>query len=269
MSIKLIVHGSSDKGMVRENNEDNFGIDESTGLMIVCDGAGGHLSGETASKIAVEVIQQQIDSMVLKGSPMTMGTYNDKLSKKANQLSSAVSFANRVIFEASKKYPANYGMATTCVSVIFDEKHFAYCNVGDSRIYLIRDGQMKQLTNDHSLVMEQVRQGLLSADQAENVDYKNVITRALGIGETVEVDTNEMPLVNGDYLLLCTDGLLRMVDDPTILQTILEQKEPNQICTHLINMANERGGKDNITIIICQVLKEEKLFDKLWSSIKR
>jgi len=270
MGLKINVFGKSDKGMVRTNNEDNYCIDESIKLFVVADGAGGHLSGEMASKLAVEVIPEQMKHMLIDGQKMQIGKYNPKFSEKANMLTTAVEFANRVIFEASQKYPKNYGMATTCVAVLFnDDKTISYTNVGDSRIYLIRDNKMSQITNDHSLVQEQVRQGIISAEEAEKVEYKNILTRALGSVENVEIDTNEIAVNNGDYLLLCTDGLLRMVDDPVIIRSIIENKEPQKIVSELVGLANEKGGKDNITVVLCQITREEKLFNKLWSSITR
>ncbi|MDI6641968.1 MAG: protein phosphatase 2C domain-containing protein [Elusimicrobiota bacterium] len=167
--MKLKVAGKTDKGRVRANNEDNFTIDEGIKLVVVADGAGGQATGEVASGIAVEVIREQLRRMIFEHHPeVFLKEEEKKLSSAARKLISSIQFANRVVYEASQKYPQNYGMATTCVATLIGEvwgecggeigdNNFVYCNVGDSRLYLIRDGNLKLLTTDHSLVAKQLQ----------------------------------------------------------------------------------------------------------------
>jgi len=269
----LDVVGKTDIGRVRKNNEDNFCIDKDLGLLIVADGVGGMPTGETASKIAVEVIRQQLKTAILENKEIFFNEfkYNNKLSEKTNKLAASINLANRVIFELSQKYPQNRGMATTCVACLIDERKIYYCNVGDSRLYLIYNNEIKQLTEDHSLVMEQVRKGLITIEQAEKSEYKNIITRALGNEPDIEIDMNEMELNNDVYFLLCTDGLTGMVDNDIILKTFIELKKPADICNQLFYLANENGGRDNITVIIANIkgVKPKNIFNKMWEIVKK
>lgn len=249
--------GKTDKGVVRANNEDNYCVDELARLLIVSDGVGGQEAGEVASKLAVEVTRDQIHKFLDKeqNHPL-IGEKNPNFSDRANNLASAIRVANQMIFETSKKYSANHGMGATIVAVQIGKYDFSVAHVGDSRLYWIHNGQIQQLTNDHSLVMEQVRQGLITLEEAKVSKYKNILLRVLGQGETVEIDIDEMPLSDGDYLLICSDGLYNMVDDETLLKTVLELKDPAPACDKLIKLANEAGGKDNITVIIAEIIKE-------------
>ncbi|OGS20679.1 MAG: hypothetical protein A2252_04715 [Elusimicrobia bacterium RIFOXYA2_FULL_39_19] len=257
--MKLVVAGLTDVGMKRQNNEDNLSIDEEIKLLIVCDGAGGQATGEVASKIAVDVILDQVRRSILKKERSIFGEKNPNFSDETNQLASSIRFANQVIFEAAKKYPQNSGMATTVVAVLVKEDNFVFCNVGDSRIYLIREGQFTQITNDHSLVMEQLRRGLITKEQAEKSEYKNILVRALGPSQAVEVDLNEMPAKDGDLLILCSDGLTHTANDKQIYELIKNDEDPVEICKKLVKLANDMGGADNTTVVVAKLLKEEGL----------
>jgi len=259
--MKIIAAGKTDKGLVRPDNEDNFLIDENLKLFIVADGAGGHSSGEVASKLAVNITKQQIEKY-FKGEDISFGPKTTSFSKMTNALCSSIKFANQIIYEASKKYPQNNGMATTCVAAIVGENSFSYCNVGDSRIYLLRDNELKLLTTDHSLVNEQLKLGLITEEQAEKSEYSNILTRALGMSDSVEVDVNEMKAKDKDVLILCTDGLSKMVKYDIIHKTLIEKlahgNTLSDICDYFINLVNSFGGKDNVTIVIVQLFIENK-----------
>ena len=244
----------SDKGLVRTNNEDSFFIDPGSNLYIIADGMGGHNSGEVASTMACEVISKNVRQTLerLKDPEKTQvvfGGTNPLISETANQLVSSIRLANRIIFEASQKNPQNQGMGTTAVAVLLKDNKYIIAWVGDSRAYLIRHNAIEQLTTDHSLVQEQIAKGLISNDQAESSEFKNILTRALGAAEDVQVDAMELPVFEGDHLLLCTDGLSRMISDKDILDAVRAGGSPPQICDRLIERANAAGGRDNVTAI--------------------
>ncbi len=253
--MKIQFAAKSDTGKVRTNNEDSFFADPETGLYIVADGMGGHNSGEVASKMACEIISKNFKAALEKSklpdkTMLIFGTRDPRLSEKENNLLSAVRLANRVIYEASVKYSKDQGMGTTVVAALISDAAYTISWVGDSRIYLIRHGQIQQLSTDHSLVQEQVSKGLISSEQAETSEFKNVLTRALGTAEDVVADVAETPVFEGDCLLLCSDGLTRMLPDQVILDTVKKNDDPENICAELIDLANKAGGKDNITALV-------------------
>lgn len=243
----------SDVGKIRKNNEDSFLTDEELELFIVADGMGGHNSGEIASKMATEVIHSNFRrardlDKDLDRTRVILGSNKPGLLDNTNQLVSSVRLANQVIFESARTYPQHQGMGTTVVALSVKASIYSFAWVGDSRIYLVRDNKIEQLSNDHSLVQEQIDKGLMTTEQAEQSEYKNVLTRALGNLSTVEVDAAELPMEDDDYLLLCSDGLSRMLTDAQILQAVLSNKDPQSVCDTLIASANNAGGRDNITV---------------------
>jgi protein phosphatase len=248
--MKLKVAAVTDPGKVRKNNEDNCWVDEELGLLIVADGMGGHAAGEVASQMAVDVIREQVAQGLKTGRIPAVGQKPIHLSQRAHLLTAALHVANEMIFAASERQPDKKGMGTTIVGVLVDEKSFAVAHVGDSRLYLYRGGNLRQITRDHSLVAEQVAKGLMTAEQAEKSESKNVLTRALGIGAEVEVDTDEYPLKPDDVLMLCSDGLCRMADDPVIADVLAGLKDPSEMCHNLVRLAVDRGGKDNVTVVV-------------------
>ena len=271
MAIEFAV--KSDMGLVRTNNEDSFFTGPATGLFIVADGMGGHNSGEVASKMACEIISNNLKTALEKSeasgqTQIIYGGNNPSVSAPANNLLSAIRLANRVIFEASQNNAKNTGMGTTVAAVLARGKSYIIAWVGDSRIYLIRHGQIQQLTADHSLVQEQVTKGLISNDQAEASEFKNILTRAVGTAEEVEVDVAETPCFDNDYLILCSDGLTRMVPDQAILETVKTYQTPEKICPELIALANKAGGRDNITAIAL-FNKPENIWSKLIKSVAK
>jgi protein phosphatase len=244
--------GATDRGQVRPHNEDAFHCGAENGLFIVADGMGGQLAGEIASRMAIDVLRDHIERGAAEGEALH-GASDPRHSQAANRLASAVRLANRAIFDAGRSNPAWRNMGTTVVAAQLTGNRLAVAHVGDSRLYLWRGGVLLQLTDDHSLVAEQVRQGLLTAAEADKSTLKNIITRALGESTEVKVDSNEFDLHDGDRLLLCTDGLSNMVDDTTLAAMLAADEDPQLTCTRLIARANAGGGRDNIPAIVIQL----------------
>jgi protein phosphatase len=251
--MKFQAVGLTDPGQVRKNNEDNYWVDQENGLLIVADGMGGHAAGEVASQMAVDVIREQVTNGLRTGHIPSMGELPMHLSDRAHLLYSTVRMANEVVYATAQEKAERKGMGTTVVAVLLGKKNFAVAHVGDSRLYLFRDGKLRQVTQDHSLVAEQVAKGLLTPEQAEQSDMKNVLTRALGVGPDVQVDIDEKTLNPGDILLLCTDGLCRMMEDGVIEDELKNARPPLEMSRDLIRIANERGGKDNVTVVMAQM----------------
>jgi protein phosphatase len=245
-------HGLTDRGQLREHNEDSFVVEPVAGLFVVCDGMGGHAGGEVASQIATETIQDFISNH--RDDDWPFGREEDS-SEAADLLRNAALLANRRITERIQAEPWLARMGTTMVSALVEADgrcHLA--NVGDSRAYLWRGGSLQQLTNDHSWVNEQVLRGLLSRTEAETHPLKNVITRALGARDTLPVDIIESRLEPGDRLLLCSDGLTGMVDDEEITRILGQSGRPGEeVCRQLVDAANRAGGEDNITVVLVTV----------------
>src|SRR5664280_1713058 len=210
MSLTLEVAGRSDVGRVRPSNEDNFGYDQRLGIFVVCDGMGGHAAGEIASQIAVDTLLAYFREHAPK---VEDNAFLDDAPVGARLLAEAVKKANDAILDYAEEHKNTTGMGTTLVAARFSDGVFSIANVGDSRIYLFREGQLLQLTEDHSLVMEQVRRGMLTLEEAKRSSAQNIITRALGTDERTLPDLGEFPAQEGDILLLTTDGVLRHVAD--------------------------------------------------------
>ena len=251
----LIAAGKTDTGIVRSNNEDNFIVDEKRGLLVVADGMGGHAAGEIASKMAVSVISDH-----LLGQQKFFGTYNESYSPATNNLNSALRLANLAVFEAAESSPQLHGMGTTVAAVLACGNRLSIAHIGDSRVYLVRSGNIEQLTDDHSMINEQVKRDLITREEAVNSANKNYLTKALGISAEMEADLSELTLLSGDILLLCTDGLSNMINDEIMLEIILFAQKPAAICDLLISKAIEKGGKDNITAVIGYIKKKKWSF---------
>ena len=256
MSMAVQVAGKSDLGCVRTNNEDNFGYDMRYGIYVVCDGMGGQAAGEVASKMGV-------DSMLdffrhSNGHWPAPKRRFDGVSDRAMALGNAIDRANEAVYSASHEESAgeHKGVGSTIVSVLVQDNFFSVGHVGDSRIYLIRNRQMQQLTNDHSLVMEQVRRGLMTMAEAEKSEIQNIILRALGSEESVEPDLDDMIALPGDTLLLCSDGLSKEVKDAEMLQIVLSAPTLQRACDDLILAARSNGGDDNITCLLLRMVEQ-------------
>ncbi|HCC47330.1 MAG TPA: Stp1/IreP family PP2C-type Ser/Thr phosphatase [Elusimicrobia bacterium] len=254
MSFKIEFAAASDMGKVRKNNEDSFLLAPELELAIVADGMGGHNSGEVASSLAVKVTRDKFESMKRTG--MKPSPYNDKFSLESNQLGFAVQLANSVIYEAGTAGPDNKGMGTTLSSALLNKDKLCIAHIGDSRIYLLRSGAMQQLTEDHSLVMEHVKKGLLTKEQADVSPLQNILTRALGTQKAPAVDLVETVLEEGDRLLFCTDGLFKAVKEDKLLEMLKIEKDDAKACADLVAAANANGGPDNVTVILGTVRKK-------------
>ncbi len=250
--MELVSVGRTDVGRKRDHNEDEFVIAPADRLFAVADGMGGHAAGEVASRIAIEAIVGFVQSTRKNTDATWPYEYDTSLSTDGNMLRTAVWLANRKISEAVEKTAEFKDMGTTVVGALISTDFVATVgHVGDSRAYLIREGAIRQLTSDHSWVNEQCKQGFLSADDAVRHPFRNVVTRALGSRRDVMVDLVSEQLQPGDRLLLCSDGLNSMLDDPTILSTVLDGGDDlDAACTGLIEAANRKGGDDNITVVL-------------------
>lgn len=252
--MKFISGGLTDTGISRTNNEDNFCIDDGIGLFVVADGMGGHSAGEIASKMAVDVIRDYIKRSAAANEPF-IGEFDRKKSETTNRLASGVRLANKAIYETSQNNPSWRGMGTTVAAALLSGNGLSIAHVGDSRVYLVRANSIEQLTDDHSIVSEQVRQGLLTKEEAEGSNLRNIITNSLGRNSSVDVDIDEIAVMDNDRILLCSDGLTTMVPDNIISSTVTDIKEPGMACSKLIDIANKNGGRDNITVVVVYIYK--------------
>src|SRR4030095_10348176 len=253
--LALRAAGLTDQGKIRANNEDAVWVDAARGLLIVADGMGGHQAGEVASGMAISSIPGNFEQLTKTG---TTGDVPDtRFSAQTNQLGFSLKMANQMIFETASRHPDVVGMGTTCTAALIADGRLSLAHVGDSRCYLIRNGQMEQLTQDHSLVMEQVRHGLLSKDDEAVQAGQNILTRSLGTEAEVKIDLDEHPLFPGDVLLLCSDGLGKELSDDQVLKMAKETPEPSELVKRLIDVANAAGGRDNITVAVARIDKAD------------
>ena len=258
----------SDIGRKRPHNEDCFIADGSLGLYVVCDGMGGGNAGEVASRMAIETITAHIRSSDSKRATASTAAPDDpNLAPATNQLMQAIRAANAEVFRASWEQPKYAGMGTTVAAARFSGHSLSVAHVGDSRVYLIREGAMQPLTVDHSWVAEQVAQGYMTEQEAERSPRRNIVTRAVGVESTVDIDVFEMPVFNGDLLLLCSDGLTRGVTSGDILKTLEVHGDLRQKTDRLISLANEAGGDDNVTVML--IIVGGKATARLWQRLKQ
>ncbi len=256
MSFLIQAAGSTDIGLVRKNNEDNFGYDLGYGIFVVCDGMGGQQAGELASKIGVDTVldyfrqgRQNQDHSAAS----VRGAGFEGVSPRAARLGTAIQLANQAVHESGAANSSHAGMGSTLVAVLVDGNLFSVANVGDSRVYLIRKNDIAQLTSDHSLVMEQVRRGLITLEEAEHSKMQNVIVRALGTDESVEPDLTDHEFDSDDVLLLCSDGMSRYVK-PERMAEAVNQESLEQACADLIESAKTGGSDDNITCLLVRAV---------------
>ncbi len=238
------IFGATNIGLVRSNNQDSFltgSFESGTVWTVVCDGMGGALGGDVASKMATELIAERIK-----------GSYNDKMKplSVSNLLESAINFANIKIYDKSIADEKLKGMGTTVVAAILREGEVFISHSGDSRAYIIGD-EIRQVTTDHSIVQEMLDRGEITPQEAKYHPIKNYITRALGVKDRISVDFTAEKFKDGDILLICTDGLSNMLDE-ALIKKIVCQADENTV-TELINEANSNGGRDNITVVIASM----------------
>jgi protein phosphatase len=242
--VKLSYAARTDVGMIRSGNEDNFEVDanKARGIFVVADGMGGHAAGEVASEMAVQIVIREMKDT----SSVSDGTATRTLGE-------ALKHANRAIHDRTITEVDKQGMGTTASVLVLSDSRYIIGQVGDSRVYLLRDGALKQLTKDHSYVQEQVDLGNLTPEQARYHPYSNVITRCVGASPDVEPDLYAGEAKTGDIFLVASDGLTGMVDDRRLRDLLMTRNEPKRKVELLIAEANGRGGLDNITAIVVHV----------------
>ena len=249
--MKITHQAITDVGRKRKGNEDSLFVNLDQHLFVVADGMGGHAAGEVASKVAVEAINEFVE--LTSGDEEITWPFglDENISYDGNRLKTAIRFANRKVLEATRERSEYEGMATTVAAVLVDGSSANLGHVGDSRVYLVRDGRIEQLTSDHSWVNEQIQSGVISADQARSHPLRNVVTRALGGKPDLQVDMQVHKIEAGDLLLLCSDGLTTMITDDDILRVVTESgTDVEKMARALVAAANARGGEDNITVLL-------------------
>jgi len=256
--VQIVSGGVTDVGRVRTNNEDCFRIVAPLHLFVLSDGMGGEAHGEVASAMAVETVVKHCLEALDNPAVTLYGESQASWSEKTKRLSSAAHLANRRIFASAQEHPEQHGMGATLTTAWIDGERLSIAHVGDSRAYLLRSGTLQQLTNDHSLVAEQVRHGILTPAEAEESRMQSVLLRALGSEPEVVVDAEEHMVVPRDILLLCSDGLTRMVIEPEIAGTLQAEPDATLAAQKLVDLANERGGADNVTVVVVRIGAESK-----------
>ena len=245
---------ATDRGLRREGNEDAFVARQDLGLFMVADGMGGHAAGEVASRMAVQAVEAFInDTRDADPNQTWPFPYDPELSLDANRLRAGFRLANRRLAAAMAENETLRGMATTAAAVLLGREGPVVAHVGDSRVYLFRNGALEQITQDHSWVSEQVRAGILSDADARRHPWRNVVTRALSGGDDPEVEVTDISLEAGDRLLICSDGLSGVVTTDRLQQIVAAGQGLEETCRALIAAANDAGGPDNITVAMLQV----------------
>jgi PPM family protein phosphatase len=252
----LEIASCTDPGMVRSHNEDSIAADVAHGLVVLADGMGGYNAGEVASGMATTVIVTEMQQILTNVRPYDIDQ-RTRQEIAARLVREQVLKANTSIYQAAQSQPQYAGMGTTLVVCLFYDNRVLVAHLGDSRLYLLREGRFRQVTRDHSLLQEQIDSGLITAEQAKNAQHKNLVTKALGIDPSAEPEMHEYAARPGDIYLLCSDGLCDMVDDEDIgmtLQTLGGNLK--MAAQHLVQMANDNGGRDNVSVILVRVLRE-------------
>jgi serine/threonine protein phosphatase PrpC len=248
--VRLLHAARTDVGMIRSGNEDNYAVNvpqpPDRGLFVVADGMGGHAAGEVASEMAVQTLERELSGI---------RDLEDKTS--AERVTEALRMANRTIHDRTITEVDKQGMGTTASVLLVAGNRYLIGQVGDSRVYLLRDGALQQITKDHSYVQEQVDAGFLTPEQARYHPYSNVITRCVGASPDVQPDIYSGDVRNGDLFLVASDGLTGMVDDRRLQMLLMSRSEPARKVHSLISEANGRGGLDNITAIVVQVAADD------------
>ena len=239
---KILYHGKSNIGRVRENNEDTFLLEPVAGFCLVADGMGGGAAGEVASRIFAESAIE-----------VFLGNENPSKQKAMESIQKTFRLANANIFDYVVRNSIQHRMGCTAELITFFDEGFALGHIGDSRTYRVREGLLKQLTKDHSLVQDQIDHGILTPKQARNHSLKNVIFRAVGVEENLALDLINGEIYPGDIFLLCSDGLTDMVEDDIIRQVLISVGDLSQKAEKLVELANHAGGVDNITVALSEI----------------
>lgn len=263
------IEGMTDTGLIRAHNEDSIGNDLSIGLAVLADGMGGHKGGEVASALAVNSILNDLPAELDRCKNLEIDENVSGYSYQSMAIKNVIEKANSIIFKAASKQIQYEGMGTTIVVTMFYDNRLTVAHVGDSRMYRLRDHALTQITNDHSLLQELIDRGFYTPEEAEKSLNKNLVTRALGIEDTVKIDVTEEIVLANDSYLLCSDGLSDMVDDRRI--TMIMEENSSHIetaCSELIQQALDNGGHDNVSVIIIEPNKQGLSLNKLVSKFK-
>ena len=250
---RLSFAAESHVGRKRAHNEDSFHLPGEETLAVVADGMGGHASGEVASRLAVDTVVGYYRETDLDARHTWPFKLDAGLRSSQNRLVAGIKLANARIHETAQKNAAQHGMGTTIVAALFLDGKVVAAHVGDSRLYRVREGRLEQLTDDHSLINDYMKLKGLRADEVTDFPQKNVIVRALGMKETVQVDVMVEQVRGGDVYVLCSDGLSGMVKDPEIHDIVVGAADLDAACGRLIEAANEHGGLDNVTAVLARV----------------
>lgn len=245
----------SDTGLVRDHNEDYLSCDETLGLVVLADGMGGYQAGEVASEIAVQTVMSCLTELA---ETTTEHHENPLATHTSLQLEQSIVKANQSIFKAAEEQPIYQGMGTTIVAALFHEDTVFIAHVGDSRLYRLRHREFRPLTKDHSVLQDLIDCGYYTPEQARHSPNRNLVTRALGVSNTVNVDVQEQFVLANDIYLLCSDGLNDMLEDIEIYNILTEnQHDLSLAAKHLVDAANNKGGEDNISVMLVRVLTED------------
>jgi serine/threonine protein phosphatase PrpC len=251
---KIRCVGVTDTGKVREHNEDTIATDGDIGLLVLADGMGGYNAGEVASGIAVKTVLNLIREQVER-EDLTVLDKDTGMTRPSIILRDAIVRANKIIYQTARSQPQCEGMGTTIVAALFFDNRVSIAHVGDSRMYRLRSDRFEQVTMDHSLLQELVDRGFYSAEEAQRAANKNYVTRALGVEPNVDVELQEAIVHKGDVYVLCSDGLSDMVEDDDIHLTISTfSANLDTVAKQLIQLANDNGGRDNVSAVMAQVL---------------
>lgn len=254
--MRLRSAGNSHVGLKRKVNEDRYLINDDFGLYVIADGMGGHRAGEVASRIVVDTIGDYWEKISRDETPPFIGPVKEDLPEIANHLVNSIYLANIIVYEAQQK-PQYHGMGSTVSALVVDQNRIWSANVGDTRVYLFRDGILKTVSEEHSVEAEQKNLGLFKSHGSTNPFIKNLLTRALGMNEKVDAFVTSIEPVPGDMVLMCSDGLTNFVSEEAI-QAILNiaSSSPEEKANNLIDAANNGGGGDNVTVILLEILEE-------------
>ncbi|MCL1892724.1 MAG: Stp1/IreP family PP2C-type Ser/Thr phosphatase [Holophagaceae bacterium] len=244
--------GLTDVGLVRRHNEDNYFLDDGLGLFVVADGLGGHAAGEVASKIVVDEISRYIRQSTTTTETTTLVDYDEKLSVNGNLLKTAIVLSDKAITADIATHSERETMGSTVVACLINGKSVTMAHVGDSRAYKLSKDEIKQVTNDHSWVAQQVSNGFLTIEEARVHPFRNVITQALGNSVDLEIEIGEFEIADFEAILLCSDGLTGMVDDEEILKIYSQASNLHDAVRSLVSKALENGGEDNVSVVLAK-----------------
>lgn len=250
-TVLIASSGITNVGLKREGNEDCYSTEDSLGLYVVADGMGGHQAGEVASRIAVELINKSFRRWVEQEAyeDELFGYPDNSVTIQGNYLLSSIRLANRVVYEMALEHEQYQGMGTTVATLLITPSRIIAANVGDSRIYMVRDGHIERLSKDHTIVAEQVEMGVMTEEEASSAPLKHVLTRNVGSAENVEPEIFEIEPSNDDRLILCSDGLTDLVSDREILEMTRNVEDPENLCNHFVEKVLKRGAHDNTTVV--------------------